>query len=272
MLLAFGAALDAAWCFYARATTAAAPRGRRRAAGGRPRAARVGRAPAHAPGDASLTLPADVRGFFQVDGLRQDGGLREVDRRRQGRPRAPGPVLGVLESPEVDQQVAAAEADPDQATHASNATGSWSPRTSSPRRTSRPRARSTTSRARRLRQARRCRTTSCCARRSPARSPRATSTRRARPGGHGLDQSALPLVDVADLRPAAHHGVRAAGRRAVRARGDRVSNRRRPAARPEDRRADQPLRQGARSALAHDAVRDLARQRDADCTRARSCT
>jgi RND family efflux transporter MFP subunit len=84
----------------------------------RARAQDVGRGPrlfvtkvALTPATRDLTLPADVRGFFQstvyakVSGYVKSMAVDKGDTVKKGR------LLGVIESPEVDQQVAAAQAD-----------------------------------------------------------------------------------------------------------------------------------------------------------------
>ncbi|HLK90790.1 MAG TPA: efflux RND transporter periplasmic adaptor subunit [Polyangia bacterium] len=58
-----------------------------------------------------LTLPADVRGFLQATVYAKIAGYVKTMRVDKGDRVTPGEVLGVLESPEVDHQVAAAEAD-----------------------------------------------------------------------------------------------------------------------------------------------------------------
>ena len=58
-----------------------------------------------------LTLPADVRGFLQATVYAKIAGYVKTMRVDKGDRVTEGEVLGVLESPEVDHQVAAAEAD-----------------------------------------------------------------------------------------------------------------------------------------------------------------
>jgi RND family efflux transporter MFP subunit len=58
-----------------------------------------------------LTLPADVRGFLQATVYAKIAGYVKTMRVEKGDHVTSGEVLGVLESPEVDHQVAAAEAD-----------------------------------------------------------------------------------------------------------------------------------------------------------------
>lgn len=63
------------------------------------------------PGARELTLPADVRGFLQATVYAKVSGYVKTILVDKGDRVTEGQVLGVLESPEVDQQVAAAEAD-----------------------------------------------------------------------------------------------------------------------------------------------------------------
>src|SRR5204862_1867947 len=64
-----------------------------------------------APASRTLTLPADVRGFLQSTVYAKIAGYVKSVLVDKGDHVKEGQVLGVLESPEVDQQVAAAEAD-----------------------------------------------------------------------------------------------------------------------------------------------------------------
>jgi membrane fusion protein (multidrug efflux system) len=63
------------------------------------------------PGARELTLPADVRGFFQSTVYAKTSGYVKSIAVDKGDVVHKGQLLGVLESPEVDQQVAGAEAD-----------------------------------------------------------------------------------------------------------------------------------------------------------------
>jgi membrane fusion protein (multidrug efflux system) len=63
------------------------------------------------PGAREVTLPADVRGFFQATVYAKVSGYVRSIAVDKGDLVKKGQLLGVLESPEVDQQVAAAEAD-----------------------------------------------------------------------------------------------------------------------------------------------------------------
>ena len=63
------------------------------------------------PAARDLTLPADVRGFFQSTVYAKVAGYVKSMNVDKGDQVKAGQLLGVLESPEVDQQVAAAEAD-----------------------------------------------------------------------------------------------------------------------------------------------------------------
>ena len=64
-----------------------------------------------APASRTLTLPADVRGFLQSTVYAKIAGYVKTVLVEKGDHVKEGQVLGVLESPEVEQQVAAAEAD-----------------------------------------------------------------------------------------------------------------------------------------------------------------
>jgi membrane fusion protein (multidrug efflux system) len=64
-----------------------------------------------APASRAVTLPGDVRGFLQSTVYAKIAGYVKSVRVDKGDHVEEGQVLGVLESPEVDQQVAAAEAD-----------------------------------------------------------------------------------------------------------------------------------------------------------------
>jgi RND family efflux transporter MFP subunit len=64
-----------------------------------------------APASRAVTLPGDVRGFLQSTVYAKIAGYVKSVRVDKGDRVEEGQVLGVLESPEVDQQVAAAEAD-----------------------------------------------------------------------------------------------------------------------------------------------------------------
>ena len=78
---------------------------------GRSRPARLRGARTLTPSARELTLPADVRGFLQSTVYAKVAGYvksMDVDKGDQVRD---GQLLGVLRSPEVDQQVAAAQAD-----------------------------------------------------------------------------------------------------------------------------------------------------------------
>jgi RND family efflux transporter MFP subunit len=63
------------------------------------------------PGARELTLPADVRGFLQATVYAKVAGYVKSIVVDKGDPVKKGQLLGLLESPEVDQQVAAAQAD-----------------------------------------------------------------------------------------------------------------------------------------------------------------
>jgi membrane fusion protein (multidrug efflux system) len=64
-----------------------------------------------APASRAVTLPGDVRGFLQSTVYAKIAGYVKSVRVDKGDHVDEGQILGVLESPEIDQQVAAAEAD-----------------------------------------------------------------------------------------------------------------------------------------------------------------